>query len=206
MRTALLTALTMLVFTPSAQALPQKTSERLVRNARALLGTPYNFGGRLSKQRPGVDCQGVLFYAAEKIGRCGWKSFSVFPTKSVARRELGGPLAGASPVATRDLDINQLAPGDILLLVGEDKNPVEPAIGQLDGTPVWVWHTGMYTGAGKWIVGDHYAGEVVEVDLLSYLVEHRDAYAGVFVTRMVEGPTPKRCRRHRPMNAPRTRR
>lgn len=205
MRLVLIAALGLLVFAPSAEALAQQTSDRLVHHARSLLGTPYSFGGRLSKRRPGIDCQGVLFYAAEKVGRCGWKSFSVFSTKSVARGELGRPLAGASPVATRDLDVNRLAPGDILLLVGEDENPAEAAIARLDGTPVWVWHTGMYTGAGKWIVGDHYAGEVVETDLLSYLAEHRDAYAGVFVTRMVDGPNPKRCRRHRPMKPPRTR-
>jgi hypothetical protein len=74
------------------------------------------------------------------------------------------------------------------------ENPAEPAIGTLDGRPVWVSHVGHYSGGGKWIVGDHYAGEVVEVDLLEYLREHGDAYAGVFVTRLASGACPRRSR------------
>jgi hypothetical protein len=69
----------------------------------------------------------------------------------------------------------------------------------LKDKPVWVWHTGLYSGAGKWIVGDHFAGQVVEVDLEHYLAEHADTYAGLVVTRMTDGPHPKHCRKHPPM-------
>jgi hypothetical protein len=106
---------------------------------------------------------------------------------------------GLAPVASSELDLSKLQPGDVLLLVGFDQNPAEPAIGTLGGQPVWVWHTGLYSGAGKWIVGDHFAGQVVEVDLKSYLAEHEDTYAGLVVTRMTDGPHPMRCQRHSPM-------
>ncbi len=166
--------------------------------ARELLGVPYRLGGRMRAAGDGVDCQGVLFYAAERIGRCGWKSFSVYSTVSVARGELGEPVEGLAPIAAERLEVSALREGDILLLVGHQRNPAEPAIGTLAHRPVWVWHTGVYSGGGKWIVGDHYAGEVIETDLGGYLAAH-PLYAGVYVTRMARGPSPLRCRTHAPM-------
>jgi hypothetical protein len=179
------------------------TPERFVTAARELLGVPYEFGGRMRKPGEGIDCQGVLFYAAERTGRCGWKSFSVMPTKSVPAGELGLPVEGLSPVASSELDVSRLNVGDMLFLVGFDANPAEPSISTLKGRPVWVWHTGVYSGGGRWIVGDHFAGKVVEVDLKPYLAEHSDTYAGVMVLRMAQGPKPLRCRTHAPMPAPR---
>ncbi|MDY7231699.1 hypothetical protein [Hyalangium rubrum] len=175
------------------------SSERFVTAAREVLGVPYDFGGRLREAEDGIDCQGVLFYAAERVGQCGWKSFSVMPTQSVPDGELGVSVEGLSPVASSELELSKLQPGDVLLLVGHGRNPAEPSIGMLKGQPVWVWHTGLYSGGGKWIVGDHFAGQVVEVDLKQYLAEHADSYVGLWVTRMAEGPRPKRCRKHAPM-------
>ncbi len=175
------------------------TQERFVTAAREVLGVPYDFGGRLRNAQDGIDCQGVLFYAAERVGRCGWKSFSVMPTQSVPAGELGVAVEGLAPVASSELDVSKLQPGDVLLLVGYGANPAEPSIGTLNGQPVWVWHTGLYSGEGKWIVGDHFAGKAVEVDLKQYLAEHADSYAGLVVTRMADGPRPKRCRKHAPM-------
>ena len=198
------TALLALLVSATVHADEKRLGDRLVRSAREVLGIRYDFGGRMRKRSngfEGIDCQGVLFYAAERAGRCGWKSFSVYPTISVLRGELGKPVAGLDPVAAGALDPGKLQPGDILLLVGFDENPAEPAIGMLEDQRVWVWHTGMYTGGGKWIVGDHHAGKVVEADLRAYLATHRE-YAGVYVTRMTEGPAPHRCRKHAWMKRP----
>lgn len=178
-------------------ALAPAKADAVVTEARKFLGTPYVLGGRLGDGRDGIDCQGVIFLALEKVFGCGWRSYSVYPTKSVARRELGAPVPGSSPVATAGLDVAALEKGDVLMLVGFDKNPAEGPIGKLDGRNVWVWHTGLYAGDGKWIVGDHYAGKAVEVPLQPYLVAHRDAYAGVFVTRISARPKLRRCRRRR---------
>ena len=177
--------------------------ETLVTRAREVIGTPYSLGGRLSTKAPGIDCQGVLFYAVEKTyPRCGWRSYSVMPSVTIPTGELGRPVGGAAPIATEDLDIKTLEPGDFLWLVGKAENAAEPAIGELGGTKVWVWHTGLYAGDGRFIVGDHYAGEAVEVDLMTYLREHRSAYQGLIATRIETVPKPARCRRHRPMNRP----
>lgn len=184
----------------SAFGLPQKAERAVVLAARAHLGVPYVLGGRRRNANDGLDCQGVIFFALEKVFGCGWRSFSVYPTRSVQRKELGAPVPGLSPVATEKLDVRALRPGDVVMMVGRDENPAEGSIGTLVGakgerTPVWVWHTGIYTGEGKWIVGDHYAGEVVEVPLMPYLRAHADAYQGVFVTRIGKRPRPQRCRR-----------
>ncbi len=170
--------------------------QAFVAAAREVLGVPYDFGGRLGAPGEGLDCQGLLFYAAERVGSCGWRSFSVYPTRSVARGELGQRVGGLDPVASAALELSWLDPGDVLLFVDYPRNPAEPAIGTLGGRPVWVWHTGLYSGEGQFIVGDHFAGAVVETPLLPYLAAH---YAGVFVTRMSAGPRPQRCRRHAPM-------
>jgi cell wall-associated NlpC family hydrolase len=195
----------LLVISLGGQALAQRrafTPERFVAAAREVLGVPYDFGGRLRDPADGIDCQGVLFYAAERVSACGWKSFSVMPTKSVPAGELGRAVAGMAPVASSELDLSRLQLGDVLLLVGYAQNPAEPSIGTLKGQPVWVWHTGLYSGEGRWIVGDHFAGQAVEVDLKAYLAEHADTYAGLVVTRMTEGPRPQRCRQHPPMRRP----
>jgi len=171
----------------------------MVEHARELIGVPYQFGGRMKAKGDGIDCQGVLFYAAERAGKCGWKSFSVFPTKTVETGELGTPVGSLAPVAAAKLDVALLEPGDVLFFVGPAENPAESSIGTLDGVPVWVWHTALYSGTGHFIVGDHFAGEVVEPILTDYHREHADIYTGLFVLRLTKSPAPPRCRHHAPM-------
>ncbi len=165
---------------------------KLVRSAREALGVPYRLGGRMRGPTDGLDCQGLVFYSVERLGPCAWRSFSVFPTESIRRGELGQPVL--EPTLTGEVDLAGLRPGDILWLVGFSENPKEPAIGTLGGRPVWVWHLALYSGDGKMIAGDHHAGEVAELQLLPYLVEHADEYAGLLVTRLDGPPAPRRCR------------
>src|SRR5688572_9729444 len=181
-------------WTAQARALPESSERRVVEEARKILGVPYELGGRMRvrgvDQVEGIDCQGLVFFALQPVARCGWKSFSVMPTISIPARELGAPVEGLAPVATAKLDVTKLRPGDVIHFVGVDVNPAEASIAQLDGKPVWVWHMALASGGGKFIVGDHFAGAVVEEDLLAYLRAHADVYQGVLVTRMREGPKP----------------
>lgn len=170
-----------------------------VEGARAQLGLTYDFGGRKQRGR-GIDCLGVVLAGAERATGCGWRSFPWNPTELVQTRLFGERVEGLSPVKSAALDVALLQPGDVVMLVAADVNPREPAIGELDGVKVWVWHTGVYSGAGKWIVGDHFAGQTVETELAGYLAEHADTYSGVFVTRPKEKATrPARCRKHAPL-------
>lgn len=158
--------------------------------ARNLVGTPYVLGGREAGK--GVDCQGVVFLAAQAAKRCSWKSYSVFPTKTVALKEFGEPVPGLSPVSREALDVSKLEPGDVVMLLDTTENIKEPALAQLDGQDVWVWHMGLYAGDGKWIDADPFTSQVQEHPLADYLSAH--SYAGIFVTRMKHGPRPARCR------------
>lgn len=155
--------LPMLVAVALAQPSPQAISVAL-EAGRALKGQPYQLGGRL-KTGQGVDCEGVVFAVAERLTGCGWRSFPVDPTVMLATRALGDRVKGLDPIASAELDLALLRPGDVVLLVAPTRNPKEGPIGQLGGVDVWVWHTGVYSGDGRWLVGDHYAGEVVEVPL-----------------------------------------
>jgi len=199
-RTWVAPALLVCALPTPASALPPEKADKLVAAARELLGVSYELGGRMRKAGEGIDCQGVLFYAAERVGRCGWRSFNVMPTQAVAAAELGARVPGLDPVATGSLDVALLEPGDIIMLVGYEPNPKEPAIGSLGGREVWVWHTGIYSGGGAWIEAD--IPVVIETDLAAYLTDYADAYAGLFVTRMERGPKPKRCRHHVAMPQP----
>jgi cell wall-associated NlpC family hydrolase len=179
--------------------------EQLVTHARRFLGQPYVLGGRMhatKAAREGIDCMGLVFAAAEGVQRCSWRSFSYNPTTLLADETFGKAVPGVSPVATADLEVAKLAPGDVLMLVQSTENPNEPSIGKLGDQPVWVWHMGIYSGGGKWLVGDHFAGEVVEVELLPYLREHADAYDGMFALRPAKVAPPK-CRLDARMPVPR---
>jgi hypothetical protein len=70
----------------------------------------------------------------------------------------------------------------------------------LGGVDVWVWHTGMFTGDGLWIVGDHHHGAVVEVPLLKYFNKYTAEYSGALILRMKNGPKPQTCRHSPPMD------
>lgn len=186
------------MLTLPSQALAPTSAKVLLERARSYLGTPYEFGGRnrlvSGGRREGIDCQGLVFLAAQSLTRCSWKSFSTLNVEQVSRKELGAPVEGLAPIASAELDLAKLEPGDYLMLVAPDVNPAEGPIGKLGEQDVWVWHVGLYAGDGKWLVGDHYAGAVVETDLRAYLTDHADVYTGVFVMRMASAPKPARCR------------
>lgn len=187
----------MLALIMTFPGLPLSAQDDVVRAARAAIGTPYVLGGRLRRVGDGLDCQGLVFFALQPVSTCGWRSWSVMPTESV-RGELGLPVPGAAPVAAADVEAMgaKLEPGDIVWFLDGPENPAEPSLTRLHGVPMWVWHVGLCVGAGRVVLGDHFAGAVVEEDLVAYTRAH---YAGVFVTRMSERPTPGRCRVHAPM-------
>ncbi len=190
--------LLLLVITLPFQALPPSSAKLLLERARKYLGTPYEFGGRnrlvSGGRREGIDCQGLVFLAAQALTKCSWKSFSNLNVEQVSRKELGAPVEGMAPIASADLELTKLEAGDSLMLVATEQNPAEAPIGRIGEQDVWVWHVGLCAGDGTWVVGDHDAGAVVETDLKASLAEHADVYSGVFVMRMASAPKPARCR------------
>jgi hypothetical protein len=177
------------VFPLAALSEPPRWAKLMVERARSLIGTPYVLGGRAPGKA--LDCQGLVFFAAQAARPCHWRSYSVYPTRAVKSAELGTPVPGLSPVSTAALDPSLLQPGDVVMLLDPTENPAEPALTELDGTPMWVWHEGLASGDGGWINADpHTTAE--EGSLIDYLRERE--YAGIFVTRMISGPKPTVCR------------
>ncbi len=152
----------------------------LVSAARNYLGRLYTFGAR----GPDLDCMGLVFLAWTDAGRGPWQSLSVNPTEIVAKRQLGTPIPGLSPAASRTLDLSLFQPGDVIFFLSDAENPREPALVTLQDVPLWVAHMGMYSGGPDhdFIVGDHYAGQVVEEPLAPYLALH-DIYLAVYAVR-----------------------
>lgn len=167
--------------------------------ARELLERPYEWGGRL-REHEGIDCLGVVLAAAERVSGCGWRSFSVNPTDLVNSRALGAPVEVASGVLSAQLEISLLQPGDVVMLMSPVENPSEPALTKVGGVPMWVWHVGIASSGGRWVVGDHHAGKVIETGLHDSLRANADEYAAVYVGRPT-GQRPKVCRKHPPMGA-----
>lgn len=174
--------------------------------AQSLMGVRYQLGGRL-KDNQGVDCQGILFFAAERMRstrgrRCGWKSYDVMPSTAIPRGELGTTVVGPTPA--HQLDWQKLRPADVVWLLAPERNPKEPAVGTLGGQQMWVWHTGLISRVDAqgavFLNADPFSGAVMEMDLKRYMTTY--GYAGVVITRMKAGPAPARCRRHRPMRPP----
>jgi len=180
-----------------AVALSPNSGARIVGAARKLVGVPYRLGGRLRTKDEGIDCQGLIFYGLQGISRCGYRSYSLNPTESVAWRELGSPVPGLAPASAPAFDKSLLQPGDVIFLLAPTRNPREPALTTLEGTPQWVWHTGLATDGGAWIHADYTTGYVREEDLRGFLLKH--GYPGVFVLRMDKEPAPRTCRHHAPM-------
>ncbi len=170
------------VVTPSPT--PEPPPHPLVEAARAYLGRPYSFGGRGEQ----LDCLGLIFRAWSDVTGERWRDLSVMPTVLVGEEQLGAPVPGLAGVRTADIDWALFRPGDFVLLLDPAENPAEPALVEVDGEPMWVWHTGLYSGGAErsFIVGDHYAGQVVETSLPAYLRDHADAYAGLFAVRVAD--------------------
>jgi len=153
----------------------------VVTAARRYLGRPYQFGARGRE----LDCMGLVFLAWADANDADWRKLSVNPSEIVAKRQLGAPVPGLDGVPTPRIDWKLLRPGDVIFLLGPPPNPAEPSLVTIDGVPEWVWHMGLYSGGDdhRFVVGDHFHGEVVEVALPAYLHSYAAWYDAIFVTR-----------------------
>ena len=129
---------------------------RILRAAEAYLGEPYAFGGRMGRPgcrdagkrvacAEGIDCLSLLFFAYEAVLGTPWYRFSVTPTESVARQELGVPVPGLNGVLREALNPHELEPGDVLYFLLEGYNleadgPLFSSGDRAYGT----WHTGFF--------------------------------------------------------------
>lgn len=150
----------MLALLPQAQpacsaAAPTTSAEQIVRAAESYLGREYVFGGR--DGRPGcrdgkkrvrcaggIDCQSLIFFAYESVLGRAWTRYSVMPSISIRRGELGQPVPGLDGVLRDDVDRTRLRRGDVLffLLDGYNLDADKPLLVRGDAQ-YGTWHTGI---------------------------------------------------------------
>ena len=178
---AVLLAAAFLLFLPPVARAGGADRASLVTAARSYLDRPYAWGGRGAA----LDCLGLVFRAWQDVTGTSWKAISVYPTTMVRKEQVGAPVPGLDGVRTAKVPWDRLEPGDIILFLNGTENPAEPALATVDGTPMWVWHTAIFSGgpAHNFVVADHFAGAVVETALPRYLAEEGSGYDGIFIVR-----------------------
>lgn len=149
---------TALLLTAGGQRGPPATpspQDRLVAAAETMLGKPYVFGGRdgrrgcrgVERCLEGVDCQSLVFFAWEKVFGRAWTRFSVMPSVSVARGELGAAVPGLDGVLRDALEPAQLKKGDVLFFLLREYNlQADAPLWEHGGVPYGVWHVGLVHG------------------------------------------------------------
>ncbi len=175
------------------QPAPKRTvGERIVRAAERHLGKGYVFGGRDGRPgcvrtgkrvrcASGIDCQSLIFFAYEQVLGTRWTRFSVFPSVSVRRQELGRPVPGLAGVLAAEVDPGLLRAGDVLFFLLEDYNlDADPALLVKDGRSYGTWHTGLVHSNGPAGVKVIHAkpGDEVTIEPLGAI-----EYDGLFVVR-----------------------
>lgn len=172
--------------------LNEQEASAAVRAARAYLGAPYRFGGR-GADGGHIDCLGIVFAAMEAATGCAVSSFSDSMTDSLSRAELGELVPGLAPGRSEPAIVGLLRKGDVLLFAGTIRNSREPPAASVGGTPIWVWHAGLYAGERMLIVADPKQG-VIETPLDDYMRSHAKGYPYLFAARPTSKPKVRHCR------------
>ena len=165
--------------------------ERFVDSARAYLNrnkhpTTYQWGGRDTKNHPGLDCLGLIFVSIQSLIGIKWTHWSVIPSKLI--EQLGGErgiLLLMSHNMPKDLAIQSLKMGDLIFFLSTEKIRDIPLVVKRVNkteTEYRVIHTAIYTGDGKIIHASPFDDNicVVEEDLFEFIERNQlDGYIAI---------------------------
>ena len=155
--------------------------KEFVENARKYLGEEYQWGGRLTKDNPGIDCLGLIFLAYSKTYNKKWTEISVNPSEIVKKEQLGKPVKGLDGILEKNVDFTRLEEGDIIYLLSAIKIEDKP-LSEINGIKYWPWHTGIYSDKkNNLFLHANPANKVTESNFKDYLQETTEA---IFVTRI----------------------
>lgn len=130
----------------------------------------------------GIDCLSLLFFAYEAELGTPWWRFSVIPTVSVAREELGKPVTGMDGILRDELDASLLRPGDVLFFLMEDYNlQADGPLLERDQRQYGTWHTGFFHSH---VNGEHRVLHAAPGEQVRYDPIERIAFDGVYVLRL----------------------
>jgi len=169
---------------------PRTVQELIIEAAEGHLGKPYVFGGRdgrpgckgVARCPEGIDCQSLIFFAYEKVLGKRWGRYSVMPSVSVKRRELGAPVEGLAGVLASEVDPARLKKGDVLFFLLEGYNlEADAPLLMREGRKYGVWHTGLVHSAREGAVEVIHArpGHQVVIQPLQEI-----SFDGLFVLRL----------------------
>src|SRR3989344_921487 len=158
--------------------------KEFVENARKYLGKEYRWGGRLTKDNPGIDCLGLIFLAYSETYEKKWTEISGYPSEIIEKRQLGNPVNGLDGILTKEINFSKLEEGDVIHLLTTrtpvDKKDLPSKI--LDGIEYRTWHIGIYSDKKNNLFLQAEPGnKVVESNFKDYLQKTSD---GIFVTRI----------------------
>src|SRR3989344_6026116 len=155
--------------------------KEFVENARKYLGKEYQWGGRLTKENPGIDCRGLIFLAYSKTYNKKWTEISVNPCEIVKKEQLGKPVKGLDGILEKNVDFTRLEEGDIIYLLSAIKIEDKP-LSEINGIKYWPWHTGIYSDKkNNLFLHAEPGNKVVESNLKEYFDWKTEA---IFVTRI----------------------
>jgi cell wall-associated NlpC family hydrolase len=155
----------------AGEARPQSASrnklEAFVAAAAAYQDVPYAFGGRSAKK---LDCLGLIFLPHQQVFGRPWRSLSVAPTALAP--QLGESLGFVSSGSFLEPGFaDAMARGEILFFL-TDAATWDAAFISRPELKLWVGHTGIYLGEGRFMHASPWQGKVVEEDLGAFLREH----------------------------------
>ncbi len=155
--------------------------KEFVENAEKYLETEYIWGGRMTKNNPGLDCLGLIFLPYAKTFNKKWTEISVNPSEIVKNEQLGKPVKGLEGVLKENIDFSKLKEGDIIYLLSLNKIGDKP-LAKINGNKYWPWHTGIYSNKKENLFLHAKPGyKVVEQNFKDYIQQTSE---GIFVTRI----------------------
>jgi cell wall-associated NlpC family hydrolase len=133
--------------TPLPHPSPAQPGDSLVQMAGKYLGTPYGWGGRLTKKNPQMDCLGLLFRSIQRMYGIPWQRWSTTPSELINQLTPDGS-PGQTICVKDSIALASLKNGDFLFFLGTDPLADLPVSVDAAGNLLYVWHTGIYAGNG----------------------------------------------------------
>src|SRR3989344_5053434 len=165
---------------------PDKYADKrkeFVENAKKYLGEEYQWGGRLTKKNPNLDCLGLIFLAYSKTYNKKWTEISINPSEIVKKEQLGKPVKGLEGILKDSINFSALEEGDIIYLLSASEIKDKP-LAKINGINYWPWHTGIYSDKKNNLLLHAEPGKkVVETDFKEYL--NRTITDGIFITEAI---------------------
>lgn len=173
----------------------KNVNKEIVKNAEEYIGRQYTFGGRDTKQLPGIDCLGILFRSIEKATGESWRKWSVIPSKLLKQFDTAKEKTFYNEdIKDKKFITDNFKEGDILMFLLPYKIDKDVPVRKMDlkdddgkvvaNLDLWVWHVAIYSGKGNIIHASSFDENysVLEENLFDFV--KRNEISGVIKTNL----------------------